>query len=77
MADVSEYVKIRDLVHITRLVPNEYLPKELSFCGIDMEEEEGRPGVRSAENFDPCELCCECQAYEEASKKEFGNANTD
>lgn len=68
MADVSEYVKIGDLVHITRMVSAVMWPKEISFCGIDIEQEEGRPGVMSAENFDPRELCCECQAYEEAAQ---------
>jgi hypothetical protein len=64
---VKEYSRIRDIVHIVNredIVAPQFLGLGaiVTYCHIaeiaDM-----------VTSFDPCELCCECQAYEATEKK--------
>jgi hypothetical protein len=62
------YIRIRDLVHITNPVIKGLIPSIKSYCGISIGTElQARVVMRH--EFDSCELCCECQAYEYAALK--------
>lgn len=65
MAYVKDYIKIRDLVHLAKQV-SEYVGE--TNCGINTGTEL-HSRIVHVNQFDPCELCCECQAYEEAAQK--------